>query len=165
MKTAPEMPERLKGRPRYGEYVIPYSVVVIDGVPDFRVTNMEHWFECIRRKLCAICGQPLEYWVWYLGGPSCVEGDVYFDLGMHEECCFYSAAVCPFLAGEKDYSKRPYQLPGGEITKQGSRRGDALIATKRRRDQLKVIPWENGGRAVLVGPAIEQVQVWPKETE
>ena len=155
--------ERLEKRPRYGEYVIPYTVIVIDGVPDFRVTDMDRWLECIERKLCAICGERLDYWVWYLGGPSCVEGSVYFDPAMHEECCFYSASACPFLLGERGYSKRPIIVPHGVIETHAMERGAALYATKRRRDQVTITTLDTGQSAILVGPAIEQIQVWPKE--
>lgn len=161
------IPERLKSRPLYRGYVVPYSVLVDDqGRADFRVTDMDKWSECAKLKLCALCGQKLDYWVWYIGGPSCAESGVYFDLALHEECCFYAAKVCPFLMGAREYSERP-----AKVAREGYRtevREDvpvampsALYASKRRRDQLKIV--NNGGQlAVKTGPEAERRQIWPK---
>lgn len=160
------IPERMKNLPLYGEYPIPHGVVVVDGVPDFRVSDMDKWWECVRGKLCAICGGPLEYWVWYIGGDRCAEHGVYFDLAMHEECCFYAASVCPFLAVGRDYSDRSTaRIEDAGYVKEARVdvvKAKVLYASKRRRDQLQVIRNGTAGLLVQTGPEKERIQVWPK---
>ena len=161
--------DRLKDRPRWGEYAIPYTVVVVDGKPDFRVTDTEMWWRCIREKLCAICGGRLDYWVWYVGGGACAEQGLYFDLAMHEECCFYSAAACPFLAEGRDYSHRgtEHVEVAGYVkeVRHDVVKAKVLYASKRRRDQVTVVENGNQGYLVKTGPEIERIQIWPKESD
>lgn len=163
------MTERLKDRPKYGEYVIPYTVVVINGVPDFRVTDMERWEECVVGKLCAICGGPLDYWVWYIGGKNCADSGLYFDLAMHEECCFYAASVCPFLAAGRDYSSRPQPDGASQnmimVQHNNVVKASVLYASKRRRDQLRVFDNGDGQMLACTGPEIQRIQIWPKESK
>ena len=43
--------DRLQGRPIFQGFVVPYTVVVdAHGVPDFKVTNMDRWFECVEAR-------------------------------------------------------------------------------------------------------------------
>jgi hypothetical protein len=55
-----EMPARMK-RSRLDErgYPTPRFVEWINGKPDFRVMRSKHFADCINRKLCWICGEPL----------------------------------------------------------------------------------------------------------
>ena len=159
------IPERLKSRPVWRGFVVPYTVAVdTEGKVDFRVTDMDHWYRCVKEKLCSICGEPLDYWVWYVGGGSCNDSGVYFDLAMHEECCFYSASVCPFLMGGREYSNHAITLAGyqKEVVRQDVAKASVLYAAKRRRDQLR-IAYQGGGPVVHTGPAVESIRIWPKE--
>src|SRR4051812_20921614 len=158
-----EIPERLGRRPQYRGMVLPFIVVMDDeGHADFRVVDMDRWFECINGMLCSMCGQRLDYWVWYIGGPNSSNEGVYIDLAMHEDCCFYSAAVCPFLRGERDSSQREVELAGYERSVHHEVvRSDVLFATKRRRDQV-VVQRNGDGYIVKTGPEAMRVQLWPK---
>src|SRR5579864_7655450 len=149
--------ERLKGRPVYQGFPVPYTVVVdIHGVPDFKATDMDRWRDCVERNLCAICGHKLDYWVWYIGGPSCADEGIYFDLAMHEECCFFSAAVCPFIAKGRDYASH-VKLPAGyeRLSAHQVKRGAAIYASKRRRG-VKLVQ-VGGGVGVKAGAEVERV--------
>jgi hypothetical protein len=112
-----DIPERLKSRPRWGELPIPYTTMIVEGKPDFRVADGEAWARCVRGRLCALCGQALGYYVWFIGGPLCYRHRFFFDPAMHEECARYALAVCPFLAGDRQYSGR--ELPGGATVVKG----------------------------------------------
>jgi hypothetical protein len=82
-------------------YPIPYSTLILpDGTPDFAAANEPIRLKCIFDHLCPICGDKLDYWVYFIGGPKSHESRVFFDPGMHEECARYSAAVCPFIRNE-----------------------------------------------------------------
>jgi hypothetical protein len=151
--------DRLKDRPVYQGLPVPYMVLVVKGVPDFKATDLKRWQECVQRKLCAICGQGLDYWVWYIGGPSCTDNGIYFDLAMHEECAFFSAATCPFLAKGKNYATH-IKKPEGYVLQvhHDVVRGEKLYATKRRRDQLQ-IQRVNGQLCVKTGPEVERIEL------
>jgi hypothetical protein len=93
------MPERIAVLPRDDRgYPITYVTLMRDGKPDFKVTDFRKRQDAIMRRLCAICGQPLEYWMAFIGGPASCRSRVFFDPAMHVECAEYSSKVCPFLA-------------------------------------------------------------------
>ncbi len=161
--TVVPVPDRLKARPLYRGLVLPYSAVVDDkGNADFRITDMGRWYECVQRKLCTLCGTELEYWVWYIGGGRCADQGIYFDLAMHEECCFYAAEVCPFLANGREYSNQKAKVEGYvSEARHDVVKSSILFASKRRRDQVAVAM--NGGSPVVqTGPEVKRVQIYPK---
>lgn len=154
--------ERLKNCLVYGGLPVPFLAMVgADGVPDFKVTDMDRWVLCVKEKLCAICGEHLDYWVWYIGGTSCAEQGIYHDLAMHEECAFYSASACPFLAHGRDYAKDP-KPPAGRtlVSTLEIKKADVLYASKRRRDQVEIVQY-GSGLVVKTGPEVERVQIYP----
>lgn len=108
------IPAQLAKRPRHGEYPIPVTTLVKNGVPDFRTTDMDVWNQVVVGELCALCGEQLDYWKWFIGGPSCFETRLFFDAAMHEPCARYAMEVCPFLTMARGYSQRPL-LEGTEI--------------------------------------------------
>lgn len=153
--------ERLKDRPVFQGMPVPYMVLVgKGGVPDFKVTDIERWHECVERKLCAICGTALDYWVWYIGGDKCADNGLYFDLAMHEECAFFSVSTCPFLAKDKDYATHIKAPPAGYTlaVHHDVVRAEKMFASKRRRDQSKVTR-VNGQLCVKTGPEVERIEI------
>lgn len=108
------VPERLKARPMFRGVPIPFSSFVRDdGTPDFKVTDQHKWNACVTRRLCAICGGPLDGSVFFIGGERCMETHIFFDPAMHEECARYSFAVCPFIACGKEYAAKLPTVPEG----------------------------------------------------
>jgi hypothetical protein len=117
--TTIEIPQRLATRPVFHGMIVPYGVLVLpDGRPDFKIPDLQRWFECAEKKLCAVCGDALDYWVWYLGGKVCVENEIYYDLAMHEECARYSAYACPYVAGRKGYAQHLPTLEGLDLNEE-----------------------------------------------
>lgn len=94
------IPARLARRPRDRRgYPIPASVLVdADGVPDFRVTDHEKWFQLVRLKCCALCGEQLGRHLAFIGGPLSHQNRLFTDLPMHKECASYAVQVCPYIA-------------------------------------------------------------------
>jgi hypothetical protein len=107
----PEVPQRLKANKTFKGYVVPYSVLIgDDGTPDFKVTDMEKWVEVLSQRKCALCGQLLDYWLYFLGGPQSCANSTFFDPAMHKECMEYAIEVCPYMHG-KDYSEHLKEHP------------------------------------------------------
>lgn len=110
------IPLRLDARPRAANgFPIPYLVVIVDGRPDFRISDPDKWLECNLHKLCALCGQPLKKRGWFVGGPLCHENRIFLDPPMHRDCAEYALKVCPYLAMPRGHfsnvEKRPAPLP------------------------------------------------------
>lgn len=114
MTLAPPIPDRLRNRPKFNGYVIPFSVLIKrNGKPDFKVTDHAQWQRCITEKLCGVCGQPMVGTMFFIGGENSLASGMFFDPAMHEECARYSFAVCPFLIGNRDYAPTPTVAPEG----------------------------------------------------
>jgi hypothetical protein len=109
------MPERLRRRPQFGGMPVPFTTLVRDGKPDFRVNDVHEWLRAASGRLCNLCGEPLTYHIWFIGGEKCLRyfpekmhpKGLFADLGMHEECARYATESCPFLSGKHpEYSER-----------------------------------------------------------
>jgi hypothetical protein len=108
------IPEHLAKRPLYGEYPIPVTTLILDGVPDFRVSDMEAWMRVVTKDLCGLCGESLDYWKWFIGGENAFKQQLFFDPAMHRDCAEYALQVCPFLGMTRGYSER--EKPEGTFT-------------------------------------------------
>jgi hypothetical protein len=100
LPVAPPMPAGIAALPRDARgYPIPFTVFVdADGTPDFRVIDQEKLVACARERRCGLCGDPLGYWIAFVGGPVSHANREFADAPMHRECASYAMAVCPFLA-------------------------------------------------------------------
>jgi hypothetical protein len=59
------IPERLSKRPQYKGFAIPFTTLIdANGVPDFKVVTIDVWMQCAVEKLCGLCGEKLDAWVW-----------------------------------------------------------------------------------------------------
>lgn len=93
------MPPRIAALPKDERgYPIPKFVQWVDGAPDFRIMQGEYLFECIHRKRCWVCGEPLGRNMTFVVGPMCIVNRTSAEPPSHLECGEYSAKVCPFLA-------------------------------------------------------------------
>lgn len=98
------MPQRLAARPQWRGFPIPFTTLIDqDGKPNFKVTDIAAWHICVDESRCALCGDPLDYWVYYMGSKEHVEIEQFFDMAMHEECARYAAEVCPYIATGRAY--------------------------------------------------------------
>jgi len=154
--TGVEMPERLKARPQWKGMAVPFTTLIglQDGVPNFKVTDRVAWDICIEEKLCALCGQPNDYWVWYIGSVQHMTREVVFDLGMHEDCARYAAVTCPYIAFGKAYGDHIKPTKGAEIIEMGPRsaysnEGVPVFLFKCRRDAVRVVSYDQDPRVKL----------------
>lgn len=86
--------------PKYKQFVIPYIVLVKSGIPYFKVNDDTKVEECIKERLCSVCGNPLESDMWMIGGPMSAfhPRGCYVDIPVHKECGIYSLVTCPYMA-------------------------------------------------------------------
>jgi hypothetical protein len=99
-----EKPERVELLPTYKGLPIPYTTLIDEnGVPQFKLTNDNVW-KAKRDGLCAICGQPLDYWKAFMVSEEEAESRTVWENPQHEECLRWAFNVCPWLY----YSKAKY---------------------------------------------------------
>jgi hypothetical protein len=111
-----DIPSRLARRPLDPRgFVIPYSQFIdADGKPNFRIMDDGRVRECLRRRLCSLCGEPMGRHIFFIGGPLCVANGMFHDPAMHKECAEYALQACPHLARSKGrYGPVPDSIPGG----------------------------------------------------
>jgi hypothetical protein len=58
---------KLDSLPKYKQFVIPYVVLVKDGIPQLKINDDRKTEVCIQQKLCSVCGQPLNGDMWMIG--------------------------------------------------------------------------------------------------
>lgn len=100
------IPKRLEERPRYKGLPIPYvALIKPDGQPDFRVVFEDNRMQCICLHWCQLCGQLLGKHIFFVGGPECAKGNLYFEPATHLDCLMYAMQVCPFIAGKMEHAE------------------------------------------------------------
>lgn len=114
MKESWTVPERMKGLPRDGRG-FPIPVIVqrdSNGLAMFAVNDTRKQVECVKKKLCGICGGRLGKELWFTGGPLSAfhPGGCYADPAMHYECVVFALQVCPYLAMSEYRSKMDAQF-------------------------------------------------------
>jgi hypothetical protein len=100
------MTPRLEARPKFKGLPIPYTVPVVDGVPDFKGVDPTRWGKAAKTNLCHLCGQPNDSTLAWLGGPGCEVSRIFQDGPMHEACAREAIRLCPFVSARKDYSAK-----------------------------------------------------------
>jgi hypothetical protein len=117
------MNPRLEKLPKWKGFPVPFFVTWrVDNIPDFKVVNEANRVRCAKENLCWICGERLDYWIFFIGGPHACAHGLFVDGPMHRECANDAMAICPFLIGTMDYathfdmSKIPHEVrfTGGE---------------------------------------------------
>lgn len=155
LSTVP-IPDRMLARPRDARRGVPIPwVQYVDaaGEPDFRIIDEEKKLACYHRRLCGLCGRPLDYWIVFIGGPLSVKNRLFADPAMHPECADYAIAVCPYLVHSRArYSQRP--LPEGAHV-------DAQQSSERPEIMCRYVTWQF--EIVEVGDQLYARAARPKE--
>lgn len=96
-------PDRIARLPisRRNGYPIFYSVQPWPPL-DVQLADFQHMFHeriaaCAAENLCGICGERLDYWIWFAGGPVSCGTRWFTDPPMHRDCLEYAWLVCPYL--------------------------------------------------------------------
>ena len=146
------IPARLAKRPMFKGMPIPVTTFVdASGLPDFKINDSHQWQRCVIGKLCALCGESLEYYSWFIGGPGQLEHHTFVDSPMHEGCARYAAAVCPFIAYGRGYANHVKGYEGTIVDElapaETLTNPKTMYLMKVRRDSVK--PFIEEGRAFL----------------
>lgn len=78
-------------------FPVPFFVDYIKGVPEFRAMARHKYVKCVQKRLCWVCGEPLDFNATFVIGPMCAINRVSSEPPSHLECARYSAKNCPFL--------------------------------------------------------------------
>lgn len=94
-----DLPPRLARRPFDGKrkVPVPFFNVMPDGSVNFTGINAETVIRCAQERLCGICGEPLDYWIAFIGGPVSAATRCYTDPPMHRECAEAAVRYCPHI--------------------------------------------------------------------
>jgi hypothetical protein len=96
------IPDRMRRLPISDRgFPIPKFVPYVDGKPEFRGMDGRHLNECVKRKLCWLCGEPLGVHMTFVMGPMCAINVNNAEPPCHYRCAEYAAKACPFLTQPK----------------------------------------------------------------
>jgi hypothetical protein len=92
------LPDRMKRLPIDERgYPVPKFVPWIDGKPEFRGMDGYHLRDCVRRRRCWLCGEPLGVYMTFAIGPMCAVNLLSSEPPSHLACAEYAVKACPFL--------------------------------------------------------------------
>jgi hypothetical protein len=101
------IPESLARRPVDPKRGLPIPLVSEyegeDGstLVDFTAVNGETALKVAAERRCGLCGEDLDYWVVFLGGPRSAASRMYVDPPMHPDCAEAALILCPHIANPK----------------------------------------------------------------
>jgi hypothetical protein len=107
-QTTTDMPAALAARPRDERrgLPIPFTSDIPDGGHDFTTIDARRIVQCVTGKLCALCGEPLGYWLAFIGGQNAADNRAYTDPPGHPDCMRWAITLCPFIAMRR-YKRAP----------------------------------------------------------
>lgn len=110
----PPIPEQLAHLPSWKGLVVPFvQVVLADGSPDFRSVHESKRATCITNRRCGVCGEQLDYYIYFLGTAFHIKHRLFTEPGLHEVCCTYTEQACAMVAGRLDVlSARSHRSDG-----------------------------------------------------
>lgn len=83
---------------------------------DFTAILGDEALRVAQEKQCGLCGEPLDYWIAFLGGPRSAEQRTYTDPPMHSECARAALSLCPHLAVTQHRRAPEHRLAGDVAT-------------------------------------------------
>jgi hypothetical protein len=107
MNTTIEIPERMKKLAVYKGFPITATTLMEGDIPNFKVVNTSAVWEFKRDRKCAMCGEPLDYWIGFVVSEKEAETRFIYESPAHVECLEYAFKICPWLA----YTNAHYSIP------------------------------------------------------
>lgn len=106
--SAVPIPAELAHRPldRHGLVIAWTTAIDEAGEPMQGVNVGARCAEAILDRLCGQCGNPLGYWIVFIGDDVCVRKRDFLEPPTHEVCARYARAACPYLAAERYTGRR-----------------------------------------------------------
>jgi hypothetical protein len=127
---------------------VPFAQVIReDGTANFTAIDSGKVLRCAQENLCGLCGQPLTYWMAFIGGERSAASRGYSDPPMHVECAEDAFTLCPHLARPL-VARRPDDeggVPVGFVTAKPTRWAMGIT----RGFRWRFVPLSGGG----VGPS------------
>jgi hypothetical protein len=93
------IPQRCARRPLAGGLVVPWVSLIHGGHAAFGSLDADRARTAFLRRLCQICGQPLDERCFLIVRPADVIKGCSPEPALHPECLPYTAAHCPMLNG------------------------------------------------------------------
>jgi hypothetical protein len=81
---------------------------------DIRDLDPRVIMRCAAEHLCGICGDKLDYWICFVGGPLTMQNHRSNDPAFHLDCARYALQVCPYIVrprAERGLDAGPLQSP------------------------------------------------------
>ncbi|MEJ8654960.1 cell envelope biogenesis protein OmpA [Streptomyces sp. MS1.AVA.4] len=100
------IPQRCARRPLAGGLVVPWVSLIHGGHAAFGSLDAGRARTAFLRRLCQICGQPLNERCFLIVRPADVAQGVSSPPALHPECLPYAAAHCPMLNGTATHYRR-----------------------------------------------------------
>jgi hypothetical protein len=129
-----DIPKTLRTRPKDARgYPIPYAAFIDDNKrPHFTISDAQRVRECIKKRLCGLCGKKMERKMALIGGLSCFISPfgAFLDPPMHENCAQFAMLTCPYLAAPR-YSKRIDE----HLSKKAALPEDTMIVQSEMKDE------------------------------
>ncbi len=122
------LPATLAARPHDARRGLPIPPVNVHPNPDggehvdFTTINTTASARLAAQRRCSLCGQGMDYWVAFVGGPRAAELMRYTDPPGHPECMTAALSLCPHLAIGRHRRARP-DRPGAGIIPPGAHGG------------------------------------------
>lgn len=115
----PALPPRMAKLPIDARgYPVPWFVKWIEGKPDFRVIEFEHFARALRFGNCWICGEHVGVFKTFVLGPMCTISRTTSEPPCHHDCASFAAMACPFMILPRA-NRRLANLPANKIEAAG----------------------------------------------
>jgi len=146
MSWTDSIPNRMRDLDRDERRRVPIPVMNVNpaGEVNFMVVSNERVIQCGEVGLCGICGNPLDYWIAFVGGPVSAMNGAYTDPPFHVECAEAAMLFCPHL-NRKVHRRAPDEkMPEGSWKSEGAveeKPAQWIIGLTR---NYKMLPWGKG---------------------
>jgi hypothetical protein len=140
------IPEKMRDLDRDERRKVPIPVMNVNpaGEVNFMTVSNERVIQCGKVGLCGICGNPLDYWIAFVGGPLSAANGAYTDPPFHVECAEAAMEFCPHLARKVHRRTSDEKMPEGSWKSEGAteeKPAQWIIGITR---DYRMIPWGQG---------------------
>lgn len=121
-----DLPEALAARPWDEKRDLPIPLMNTQTDPetgqmqvDFTGIFAQTVYDAATARRCGICGEPLDYWIAFVGGPKSYASRSYVDPPFCVPCALAATRLCPHLAIRRHKRAPEHRLAEGSSTPEG----------------------------------------------